>query len=305
MSAVVIDGSALAERMRAEIAAGAAELAETNGVVPGLAAVLVGEDAASATYVRMKQKACREAGFHSRVERLTADSSQDDLLALVAELNADQRIHGILVQLPLPRQIVEAAVVRAVDPRKDVDGFHPLNVGRVALGELEDAYVPATPAGVLRLLDEAGVELRGAEAVVVGRSAIVGKPTALLLLQRHATVTVCHSATRDLASHTRRADVMVVAVGKPALVTKEMVKPGAAVIDVGTNRLPGDEGRRGALVGDVDFAGVSEVAGWVTPVPGGVGPMTITMLLENTLTAARRAAGAAASPRTLTGGGRS
>jgi methylenetetrahydrofolate dehydrogenase (NADP+)/methenyltetrahydrofolate cyclohydrolase len=305
VSAVVIDGSALAGRMRAEIAAGAAELAESTGVVPGLAAVLVGEDAASAAYVRMKEKACREAGFHSRVERLPADTSHGELLALVAELNADQRVHGILVQLPLPRQIDEAAVVRAVDPRKDVDGFHPLNVGRVALGELVEAYVPATPAGVLRLLDEAGIELRGAEAVVIGRSAIVGKPTALLLLQRHATVTVCHSATRDLASHTRRADVLVVAVGSPGLVTKEMVKPGSAVIDVGTNRLSDADGKRGKLVGDVDFAGVSEVAGWVTPVPGGVGPMTITMLLGNTLTAAHRAAGVAASPRALTGGGRS
>jgi methylenetetrahydrofolate dehydrogenase (NADP+)/methenyltetrahydrofolate cyclohydrolase len=174
-----------------------------------------------------------------------------------------------------------------------------VNVGRVALGELDDAYVPATPAGVLRLLDEAGIELRGAEAVVIGRSAIVGKPTALLLLQRHATVTICHSATRDLAFHTRRADVLVVAVGKPALVTKEMVKPGAAVIDVGTNRLPDEEGKRGKLVGDVDFAGVSEVAGWVTPVPGGVGPMTIAMLLHNTLVAARRAAGATSA---VTGG---
>jgi methylenetetrahydrofolate dehydrogenase (NADP+)/methenyltetrahydrofolate cyclohydrolase len=302
MSAIVIDGSAVAHRMRQEIAAAAAELAESAGVVPGLAAVLVGDDPASATYVRMKEKACGDAGFHSRVARLPADTTQDALLRLVAELNADRRIHGILVQLPLPRQIDEGAIVRAVDPAKDVDGFHPVNVGRLALGELEDAYVPATPAGVLRLLDEAGIELRGAEAVVVGRSAIVGKPTALLLLRRHATVTVCHSATRDLAFHTRRADVLVVAVGKPALVTKEMVKPGAAVIDVGTNRMPDRDGKRGRLVGDVDFDGVSQVAGWVTPVPGGVGPMTITMLLHNTLAAARRAAGRAPSPRALAGG---
>jgi methylenetetrahydrofolate dehydrogenase (NADP+)/methenyltetrahydrofolate cyclohydrolase len=247
----------------------------------------------------MKEKACREAGFHSRAVRLPADTTQDELLRLVAELNADDRIHGILVQLPLPNQIDEGSIVRSVDPEKDVDGFHPVNVGRVALGELDDAYVPATPAGVLRLLDEAGIELRGAEAVVIGRSAIVGKPTALLLLQRHATVTICHSATRDLTFHTRRADVLVVAVGKPALVTKDMVKPGAAVIDVGTNRLPDEEGKRGKLVGDVDFAGVSEVAGWVTPVPGGVGPMTIAMLLHNTLVAARRAAGATSA---VTGG---
>ena len=291
----MIDGSALARRMRAEIATGAAALRESSGVVPGLSAVLVGDEPASATYVRMKEKACAEAGFHSRVVRLPADTSETDLLALVAELNADDRVHGILVQLPLPRQIDESAVVRAVDPRKDVDGFHPLNVGRVALGELEEAYVPATPAGVLALLDEARIELRGAEAVVVGRSAIVGKPTALLLLQRHATVTVCHSSTRGLADHTRRADVLVVAVGKPALVTAEMVKPGAAVIDVGTNRLPDADGKRGRLVGDVEFAGVSEVAGWITPVPGGVGPMTITMLLANTLAGARRAAVRAAA----------
>jgi methylenetetrahydrofolate dehydrogenase (NADP+)/methenyltetrahydrofolate cyclohydrolase len=299
VSAIVIDGSAVARRMRDEISAAAAALAESTGVVPGLAAVLVGDDPASATYVRMKEKACREAGFHSRVVRLPADTTQDELLRLVAELNADDRIHGILVQLPLPNQIDEGSIVRAVNPEKDVDGFHPVNVGRVALGELDDAYVPATPAGVLRLLDEAGIELRGAEAVVIGRSAIVGKPTALLLLQRHATVTICHSATRDLAFHTRRADVLVVAVGKPALVTKEMVKPGAAVIDVGTNRLPDEEGKRGKLVGDVDFAGVSVVAGWVTPVPGGVGPMTIAMLLHNTLVAARRAAGATSA---VTGG---
>ena len=303
MSAIVIDGSAVARRMREEIAAAAVTLAESTGVVPGLAAVLVGDDPASATYVRMKEKACRDAGFHSRVVRLPTSTSQDELLRLVAELNADDRIHGILVQLPLPRQIDEGTVVRALDPAKDVDGFHPVNVGRLALGELEDGYVPATPAGVLRLLDEAGIELRGAEAVVIGRSAIVGKPTALLLLQRHATVTVCHSATRDLGFHTRRADVLVVAVGRPALVTREMVKAGAAVIDVGTNRMPDEDGKRGKLVGDVDFAGVSEVAGWVTPVPGGVGPMTITMLLDNTLAAARRAAGRASSARARTGGG--
>jgi methylenetetrahydrofolate dehydrogenase (NADP+)/methenyltetrahydrofolate cyclohydrolase len=294
VSAIVIDGSAVARRMRDRISAAAAELAESTGVVPGLAAVLVGHDPASTTYVRMKEKACREAGFHSRVVRLPEDTTQDELLRLVAELNADDRIHGILVQLPLPRQIDEGAVVRAVDPDKDVDGFHPVNVGRLALGEMDDTFLPATPAGVLRLLDETGVELRGAEAVVIGRSPIVGKPTALLLLLRHATVTICHSATRDLALHTRRADVLVAAVGKPALVTKEMVKPGAVVIDVGTNRLPDEGGKRGKLVGDVDFDGVAEVAGWVTPVPGGVGPMTITMLLDNTLAAARRASGAPA-----------
>ena len=292
MTAVTIDGLAIARRLRDEIAAGAAALAGETGVRPGLAAVLVGDDPASSTYVRMKERACEEAGFRSRVQRLPADTSQATLLGLVDELNADTDVHGILVQLPLPGQIDAARVVRAVDPAKDVDGFHPINVGRVALGELDEGFVPATPAGILHLLAESGIELAGAEAVVVGRSAIVGKPTALLLLQRHATVTICHSGTRDLASHTRRADVLVAAVGKPCIITANMVKPGATVIDVGTNRIADPQGgRRGRLVGDVDFAGVSEVAAWITPVPGGVGPMTITMLLENTLKAARRSAG--------------
>jgi methylenetetrahydrofolate dehydrogenase (NADP+)/methenyltetrahydrofolate cyclohydrolase len=291
VTAIAIDGRAVAGRLRGGIAEAAAALESRTGIKPGLAAVLVGDDPASATYVRMKQKACDEVGFLSRIVRLPADATQEELLRRVEDLNADSRIHGILVQLPLPPQIDEAVVVRAVDPQKDVDGFHPINVGRVALGELDDAFVPATPAGILRLLSEVGVELAGAEAVVIGRSAIVGKPTALLLLQRHATVTICHSATRDLKSHTRRADVLVVAVGKTGLVTREMVKPGAVVIDVGTNRVTDSEGGRGRLVGDVDFEGVSQVAGWLTPVPGGVGPMTITMLLENTLKAGRRAAG--------------
>ncbi|CAN5885661.1 bifunctional methylenetetrahydrofolate dehydrogenase/methenyltetrahydrofolate cyclohydrolase FolD [soil metagenome] len=291
MTAVKIDGRAIATRIRGEVARAAAELGRDAGIRPGLAAVLVGEDPASATYVRMKRRACEEAGFLSRVERLHGDAPEEELLDLIGKLNREVAIHGILVQLPLPAHMDEGLVVRSVDPEKDVDGFHPLNVGRVALGELDDAYVPATPAGILRLLSETGIELRGAEAVVVGRSAIVGKPTAALLLKRSATVTVCHSATRDLASHTRRADVLVVAVGKPGVVTGEMVKPGAAVIDVGINRIADPEGGGSRLVGDVDFEGVSEVAGWLTPVPGGVGPMTIAMLLDNTLRAARRSAG--------------
>jgi methylenetetrahydrofolate dehydrogenase (NADP+)/methenyltetrahydrofolate cyclohydrolase len=290
VTATLIDGKAIAKRIRERIAREAATLAGETGVTPGLAAVLVGDDPASATYVRMKEKACDEAGFDSRVTRLPADTSQEELLALVRRLNADPGTHGILVQLPLPPQIDERTIVRAVDPAKDVDGFHPLNVGRVALGETDAGFVPATPAGVVRLLDEVGIELAGAEAVVVGRSAIVGKPVALLLLQRHATVTVCHSATRDLGAHTRRADVLVVAVGRAGLIRREMVKPGAAVIDVGTNRVPDPGGGRPRLVGDVDSDGVAEVAGWLTPVPGGVGPMTIAMLLSNTLVAARRAA---------------
>lgn len=288
MSATVIDGKAIAGRIREEIARAGEKLIEATGVVPGLAAVLVGDDPASATYVRMKERACEKAGFASRIERLPEETTQAELLDLVQSLNGDDAVHGILVQLPLPPRIDPAAVVRAVDPDKDVDGFHPINVGRVVQGDLERAFVPATPAGVIRLLDEAGTEIAGAEAVVVGRSDIVGKPAALLLLHRHATVTVCHSATRDLAAHTRRAEILVVAVGRPGIVTADMVKPGSTVIDVGTNRIETAEGRR--LVGDVD-PGAFEVAGAMTPVPGGVGPMTITMLLDNTLKAARRAAG--------------
>lgn len=292
MSATVIDGKAIAGRIREEIALAGGKLTEATGVVPGLAAVLVGGDPASATYVRMKERACERAGFASRIERLPEETTQEELLDLVEALNGDPAVHGILVQLPLPAQIDAAAVVRAVDPDKDVDGFHPTNVGRVVQGDLERAFVPATPAGVIRLLDESGTEIAGAEAVVVGRSDIVGKPAALLLLHRHATVTVCHSATRDLASHTRRAEILVVAVGRPGLVTADMVRPGATVIDVGTNRVETAEGRR--LVGDVD-PGAFETAGKITPVPGGVGPMTITMLLDNTLKAARRAAGVGAA----------
>jgi methylenetetrahydrofolate dehydrogenase (NADP+)/methenyltetrahydrofolate cyclohydrolase len=291
VTAVAIDGRAIAGRIRGEVAAAAAALTEESGIRPGLAAVLVGDDPASAAYVRNKEKACEEAGFRSRVVRLPAETAEQELLRQVEALNRDPGIHGILVQLPLPAHMDEGLVVRSVDPAKDVDGFHPLNAGRVVLGELEDAFVPATPAGILRLLAEVGIELRGAEAVVVGRSAIVGKPTAALLLQRSATVTVCHSATRDLPSHTRRADVLVVAVGKPGVVTGEMVRPGAVVIDVGINRIPDPAGGKGKLVGDVDFESVSAVAGWLTPVPGGVGPMTIAMLLDNTLRAARRSAG--------------
>ena len=294
MTARPIDGREIAARIRATVAAGAAALERSSGLKPGLAAVLVGDDPASATYVRMKKKACEEAGLSSRVLRLPVDTSQEELLARVADLNADREVHGILVQLPLPPQIDERAVVRAVDPEKDVDGFHPLNVGRVALGELDETFVPATPAGILRLLDETGVELKGADAVVIGRSAIVGRPTAMLLLHRSATVTICHSGTRDLASHTRRADVLVAAVGKPGFVTAAMVKPGAAVIDVGINRVTDADGK-GRLVGDVDFEDVAKVVGWLTPVPGGVGPMTIAMLLENTLAAARRTAGVPAA----------
>ncbi|HET9581229.1 MAG TPA: bifunctional 5,10-methylenetetrahydrofolate dehydrogenase/5,10-methenyltetrahydrofolate cyclohydrolase [Gemmatimonadota bacterium] len=289
MSARTLDGRAVARDVRQAVAREAARLSEETGIVPGLAAVLVGDDPASATYVRMKGKACEEAGFVSRTVRRPASISEAGVLELVAELNGDPAIHGLLVQLPLPPQIDTRRVLIAVDPGKDVDGFHPLNVGRLVAGDLETGFVPATPAGIMRLVAATGIQPKGAEAVVIGRSDIVGKPTALLLLHAHATVTICHSRTADLAAHVRRADILVAAVGRAGVVTKEMVKPGATVIDVGMNRIEDPAVERGyRLVGDVDPA-VGEVAGWLTPVPGGVGPMTIAMLLDNTLKAARRA----------------
>jgi methylenetetrahydrofolate dehydrogenase (NADP+) / methenyltetrahydrofolate cyclohydrolase len=277
-----MDGRALAAKVRAEVAA---DVEALGGL--GLATVLVGDDPASDIYIRGKHKAAVEVGIRSNDIRLPAETSEDDLLELLAELNADDETDGILVQLPLPDQIDEGRAIRAVDAVKDVDGFHPLNAGQLYLGE--PTHVGGTPRGVLRLLDEYDVELTGARAVVVGRSDIVGKPTAHLLLQRNATVTICHSRTRELGEETRRADVLVVAVGSAGLITPEMVKPGAAVVDVGMNRTP--EGLRG----DVDPAAM-EVAGLMTPVPGGVGPMTIAMLLANTVRAARFRRGALAFP---------
>ena len=278
-----MDGKALAARIREEVAREVE--AFERGI--GLATVLVGDDPASDVYIRAKHRATLEVGMTPRDVRLPQETEEAELLELVAELNADDEVDGILVQLPLPSQIDEGRVIRAVDPVKDVDGFHPFNAGLLLAGT--PAHVPGTPAGVLALLDEHGVELQGAEAVVVGRSDIVGKPVALLLLHRHATVTICHSRTRDLAAAVRRADVVVAAVGVPGVVTAEMVKPGAAVVDVGINRT--DDG----LVGDVDPA-VAEVAGLLTPVPGGVGPMTIAMLLRSTLRAARYRSGHLAHP---------
>ncbi|HUP02054.1 MAG TPA: bifunctional methylenetetrahydrofolate dehydrogenase/methenyltetrahydrofolate cyclohydrolase FolD [Gemmatimonadota bacterium] len=295
MSAVPIDGRGIAARLRAEFAEEGRRVAERSGRVPGLAAVLVGDDPASATYVRMKGRACEEVGFTSRTLRLPVASSEGELLATIAGLNADPAIHGILVQLPLPAHIDADRIMQAVDPAKDVDGFHPVNVGRLTTGDLTTGFVPATPAGILHLIGETGTGIAAAEAVVVGRSDIVGKPTALLLLHAHATVTICHSRTRDLAAATRRADILVVAVGRPGIVTGDMVKPGAVVIDVGMNRVPDPGGEGYRLTGDVDHGSVAEVAGHLTPVPGGVGPMTIAMLLANTLAAARRQAGAAAT----------
>jgi methylenetetrahydrofolate dehydrogenase (NADP+)/methenyltetrahydrofolate cyclohydrolase len=275
MTAVRIDGKELALKLRAEVA----EDVCAFGQPVCLATILVGDDPASHVYVGSKHKASHEAGIDSRDHRLAPDTPESEILQLVADLNADDSVDGILVQLPLPDHMDEPAVLRAVDPDKDVDGFHIVNAGRLYLGE--PFLVPATPLGIMAMLDEYDVELKGKEAVVIGRSEIVGKPMAMLLLAQHATVTICHSRTVDLASHTRRADVLVAAVGRERLVTPDMVKPGATVIDVAMNR-----NSEGKLVGDVDPA-VFEVAGLMTPVPGGVGPMTIAMLLRNTLTAAQ------------------
>ena len=278
-----MDGRALAERIRGEVAEEARTLAQ-----PALATVLVGDDPASEIYIGHKHRAAREVGITPLDHRLPATSEEDEVLALVAALNADEGVDGVLVQTPLPRHLDEARITAAVDPRKDVDGLHPFNAGQLYLGR--STLVPATPLGVMRLLEEYGVQVAGARAVVVGRSLIAGRPAALLLLHANATVTVCHSRTRDLARETREADILVAAVGSPRIVTPEMVKPGAAVIDVGITRT-----QRG-LVGDVDPA-VAEVAGHVTPVPGGVGPMTIALLLANTVRAARFRRGQLAYPQ--------
>jgi len=274
MPAVLIDGKALAVKVRAQVAADVAAFGEPVC----LATILVGDDPASHIYVGSKHKASHEAGIDSRDHRFPEATPEGDVLDLVAELNDDDAVDGILVQLPLPAHMDEPKVTRAVDPAKDVDGFHPLNAGRLYLGE--PLHVPATPLGVMKMLEEYEVELEGRQAVVVGRSEIVGKPMAMLLLAENATVTICHSRTADLAAHTRRADVLVASVGRPGLITPDLVKPGAVVIDVGVTRT------ESGIVGDVDKA-VAEVAGLLTPVPGGVGPMTIAMLLSNTLRAAR------------------
>jgi methylenetetrahydrofolate dehydrogenase (NADP+)/methenyltetrahydrofolate cyclohydrolase len=283
MTAAILDGKALAETIRAEIAAQAAEFKQQTGVTPCLAAVLVGENPASQVYVRSKQKACEKAGIASQLHRPAHDISTAGLLELIERLNGDPAVHGILVQLPLPRGIEEARVLEAVSPLKDVDAFHPENVGRIVQGR--PRFLPCTPHGVQQMLLRNHIEVAGRHVVVLGRSDIVGKPMAVMLMQRggggDATVTVCHSRTRDLPAVTRTADILIVAIGRANFVTAEMVKPGAVVIDVGINRT------ESGLVGDVDFAAVKEVAGHITPVPGGVGPLTVTMLLHNTLVAAR------------------
>jgi len=284
MAAQILDGKTMSEEIRREVAERAAALKE-RGVTPGLAVILVGNDPASEIYVRNKGKGCEETGMLSCTIRMDASVSQDELENEIEKLNRDDAIHGILVQLPLPAHLDEQAALAKILPEKDVDGFHMINAGRLMTGT--EGVVPCTPKGALYMIRSTGIDLNGREAVVIGRSNIVGKPMAMLLLQQNCTVTVCHSRTKDLASHTRRADILVAAVGKPGFVTADMVKPGAVVIDVGINRVDGK------VCGDVDFQAVREVAGWITPVPGGVGKMTIAMLLMNTVDAAERAAGRA------------
>ena len=284
MTAAILDGKALSKQIRAEIAEEVAQFVESSGVTPCLAAVLVGDDPASQVYVRNKEKACAKAGVKSIMHRPSADTTTEELLSLIDKLNNDASVHGILIQLPLPKGIDETRVLDAVDPAKDVDAFHPDNVGRIVQGR--PRFLPCTPHGVQQILLRNNIETSGANVVVVGRSDIVGKPMAVMLMQRgkggHATVTVCHSRTKDLPAVTRQADIVIVAIGVAKFLTADMVKPGAVVIDVGINRT--DEG----LCGDVDFDAVKEVAGHITPVPGGVGLLTVTMLLHNTLTAAKQ-----------------
>ncbi len=277
----IIDGKAISAAVRAEITEETKALIAETGLTPGLAVVIVGNDPASQVYVRNKRKACNEVGFYSEAYELPEETTQEELEALVDKLNQDPKIHGILVQLPLPRHLDEQRILLRIRPEKDVDAFHPYNVGRIMIGDYH--YLPCTPAGVMELLKRSGVDVSGKECVVVGRSNIVGKPMAMLLLQANGTVTICHSRTKNLSETTRRADILVAAIGKPEFFTADMVKEGAVVIDVGMNRRPSD----GKLCGDVDYASVEPVASYITPVPGGVGPMTITMLMQNTLRAAK------------------
>ena len=278
--AKIIDGKAISAQIRSEIKAETEQFAKTHGFRPGLAVIIVGDDAASQVYVRNKRRACEEVGFYSEAYELPAATTQDELNALVDKLNADEKIHGILCQLPLPKHLDENQVILRIDPKKDVDAFHPYNVGKIMIGDY--SFLPCTPAGVMALLERSGIDVTGKECVVVGRSNIVGKPQAMLLLQKNGTVTICHSRTKNLADVCRRADILVAAIGKADFFTGDMVKDGAVVIDVGMNRRAD-----GKLTGDVDFASVEPKASYITPVPGGVGPMTITMLMQNTLTAAK------------------
>lgn len=292
MTAKIIDGKQIAAQMRAELKQQVEKL-KLQAVTPGLGVILVGDNPASISYVTAKQRACEEMGIYSDDNRLPADTSQKDLIALVNKMNADPKIHGILLQLPLPKHINETDVLLAIDPEKDVDGFHPINTGKMVAGQ--KSFLPCTPHGVVQLLLQSGVKIEGAEVVIVGRSNIVGKPLANMLIQKtptaNATVTICHTKTKDLAAHTRCADILIAAVGRPNTITADMVKDGAVVIDVGVNRVEDPTKKRGyRLVGDVDFETVKEKAALITPVPGGVGPMTITMLLHNTVESAKKAA---------------
>lgn len=280
MIATIINGKEVAQDIRSELAQEVAGLKE-QGITPGLTVVLVGNDPASESYVKGKMRGCEEVGIRSEVIRMPDTTTQEELLAVVERLNQDPNVHGILVQLPLPAQIAEKAVIEAIDPAKDVDGFHPINVGKLVVGE--DTFVSCTPAGIVELIKRTGTQIKGKNVVVVGRSNIVGKPVSLLMLQEHATVTICHSQTVNLAEVTKKADILIVAVGRAGLIGKEHVAPGTLVIDVGVNR-----NEAGKLVGDVRFDEVAEIAQWITPVPGGVGPLTITMLLKNTVKAARK-----------------
>ncbi|RMD54761.1 MAG: bifunctional methylenetetrahydrofolate dehydrogenase/methenyltetrahydrofolate cyclohydrolase FolD [Candidatus Thermofonsia bacterium] len=290
MTAQIIDGKQIAEQVQNEVAEAVAKMKAEHNYTPGLATVLVGEDPASATYVRMKQKMCEKLGIRSIGHTLPADATQEDVINLVSKLNADPEVNGILVQLPLPKHIDEEAVLNAISLEKDVDGFHPVNIGRLAMKGREPLFIPCTPAGCMVLLERSGIETSGAEAVIVGRSNIVGLPMAMLLQKANATVTICHSRTKDLKAHLQRADIVVAAIGWANMITGDMLKPGATVIDVGINRVEDSKRKRGyRLVGDVDFESAKEVAGAITPVPGGVGPMTIAMLMQNTLRAAEMA----------------
>jgi methylenetetrahydrofolate dehydrogenase (NADP+)/methenyltetrahydrofolate cyclohydrolase len=294
MPAQIIDGKSIAQEIREGIKREVIELKEKHGVVPGLVTILVGENPASVSYVTAKQRTAHELGFYSVQENLPENVSEDELLKLIDKYNRDEKIHGILVQLPLPKHINERKVLYAIDPRKDVDGFHPVNVGKLVIGE--PCFIPCTPYGILILLAKTGVPVEGADVVVIGRSNIVGKPIANLLMQKrkpvgNATVTVCHTGTKDIVSHSRRADILIVAAGVPKFVTADMVKEGAVVIDVGVNRIGTTPDGKAKLCGDVDFDAVKEKASFITPVPGGVGPMTITMLMKNTLESAKAWAG--------------
>jgi methylenetetrahydrofolate dehydrogenase (NADP+)/methenyltetrahydrofolate cyclohydrolase len=295
MAAKIIKGTDVAQEIREELKKEVEKLKATYKVTPGLVTILVGEDPASISYVTGKQRTAKELGFYSVQDNQPPDISEEALLALIDTYNKDPKIHGILVQLPLPKHINETKILYAIDPKKDVDGFHPVNVGKLLIGEPD--FLPCTPLGIWQLLIRAGVKIEGAEVVVVGRSNLVGKPIAAILMQKlpnaNATVTVCHTKTKDMASHTRQADILIVAAGRPKAITADMVKEGAAVIDVGVNRIGQTPEGKAILSGDVDFEAVQKKAGIITPVPGGVGPMTITMLMLNTVKAAKRAAGVA------------